>query len=284
MPAISRLLLALSVAAWALLGAAAHAAAPPGDAPARVPIARLLADEAALVSWLSARHPDIAAAGARVRQADALVDQSRVIPNPTLGLSTGMALGRRNPASLAFGDAMNLGVGVSETIELGKRGPRARAAEFRREGSRAQALGVLVNRVADARDALARTLYFGERARILTERLASARNVVALEKVRLDKGDISGIEHDRLELEAASVARDLADTRAELDLALADCSARLVGDCAGTHTPLDAIDAAALLPGGLTASNAIEQLVRSRPETTILFSAGPGRRASTLGA
>jgi cobalt-zinc-cadmium efflux system outer membrane protein len=233
-------------------------------AAAEVPVESLLTDENALLGWLATRQPDIGAAKARVEQAEALVDQSRVIPNPTLGVGVGgIALGQRNPSSLAFGDTLNVTVGVSETIELGKRGPRAKAAVLRRDASKASAVDVLVNRLADARDAMARTIYFAERAHVLSQRLASAENVVALEQVRLDHGDISGIEHDRLELEAAAVARELADNGAELDIALADCSASLLGDCSRVTATMTAVDASAPL---VIDAGSIDTLIQSRPD------------------
>jgi cobalt-zinc-cadmium efflux system outer membrane protein len=59
------------------------------------------------------------------------------------------------------------------------------------------------------------------------------------------------------------VARELADTRAELDLALADCSARLLGDCGPTEATLDAVDASAPLP---VSPGAIDGLIQRRPD------------------
>jgi cobalt-zinc-cadmium efflux system outer membrane protein len=187
-----------------------------------------------------------------------------VIPNPTLSLLVGnITLGARNPSSLPYGDTLNLGIGVSETIELGKRGPRGQAAGLRRDAARASARDAVALKLADARDALARVVYVEARKQVLEERLRSAQNVVSLEQVRLQHGDISGIDHDRLELDAATVARALAENEADLESARADCSAFLLGVCSPVDATMETVDASVPIPPDLAG---IDTLVRGRPD------------------
>jgi cobalt-zinc-cadmium efflux system outer membrane protein len=227
----------------------------------------LLADPARLAEWVSSRQPDVLAAGARVAQADAAVGQSRVIPNPNLqGGVGGLTLGSRNPQdplNSSYGDTINWSIGLSETIELGKRGPRAHAAELRREAARAGARGVLTDRLADARDAMARVVYLTERQRVFAERLRSARNVAALERVRLQHGDISGIDQDRLELDVTAVVRAAADNDADLEAARAECAALLVGVCEVGGATMTSIDGAAPVQDSYPG---LESIVRARPD------------------
>jgi cobalt-zinc-cadmium efflux system outer membrane protein len=263
--ALSGVLLLLATATASAARAAQSEADPPSDlATSVVPIETLLRDPARLAEWVQTRHPDVKAATARITQAEAAVDQSRVIPNPTLqGGVGGLTLGTRNPSTLSYGDTINWSVGVTETIEIGKRGPRAHAAELRRDASRADARQVLADRLADARDAMARVVYLTERRRILDERLKSARNVAALEHVRLERGDISGIDQDRLELDVTAVVRAAADNQAELEAARADCGALLVGQCSVGETTIEAIDGSAPVQESYPT---LEAIVRARPD------------------
>jgi cobalt-zinc-cadmium efflux system outer membrane protein len=268
------------------LGGVAHAAeagakdAGSDFASQGVPVAELLTHPDELAAWLEARHPDIAAAAARVEQAEAAVEQSHVIPNPTLAVSLGgLSVGARNPSSLPYRDTMNMSVGVSEMIELGKRGPRGQAASLRRDAARASARDVVAAKLADARDALARVVYIEERKRVLEERLRSAQHVAELEQVRLLHGDISGIDHDRLELDAAAAARALAENDADLESAMADCSALLLGTCAPVNVTMETVDASAPVPGGW---KSVDALVRARPDVQAARFAGSAARTDAV--
>ncbi len=240
-------------------------AAAPADLATRVvPVESLLLDPARLAGWIASQHPDVLAANARVEQAEAAVGQSRVIPNPNLQAGVGgLTVGARNPSNIPYGDTLNWSLGLSETIELGKRGPRARAAELRRDASRAGARGVLADRLSDARDAMARVVYLTERHRVFDERLRSSRNVAALERVRLQHGDISGIDQDRLELDVTAVLRAAADNEAELESARAECAALLVGTCDVGAANMTSVDGAAPVKDSYPG---LEAIVRARPD------------------
>src|SRR4051794_19438993 len=105
--------------------------------PPTVKVATLLRDNAALVSWMRARSNEFAASMARARQAEADAAASRLIPNPVIDASlSDVVLGQSNPPGLGFGETSIYSVGISETIEIGKRGPRSRAADLRWQSAR----------------------------------------------------------------------------------------------------------------------------------------------------
>jgi cobalt-zinc-cadmium efflux system outer membrane protein len=169
---------------------------------------------------------------ARSREAEAATKDSRLFPNPilTLGMA-GITFGRRNPEWLSFADTPNYQVTLAETIELGKRSHRIHAAELHAqsiEANRQYAQAVLL---ADARESLARVVYLGERKRVLEERLQAARGIVELDQTRLDKGDVSGIDHSRLMLDVINVERELAENANDMAEAQGACTAALGTPC-----------------------------------------------------
>lgn len=215
------------------------------------PVETLLRNSHALQRWLARRQPELRAASARVMQARAEVGADSRLPNPTLEASVSGAIGRRNPPGLPLSDTIAYSIGLSETIELGKRGPRIHAAELRRSAATQAYRGEIASQVAAARSALARVVYLEARQRILDERLAAANAVAKLDNARLAQGDVSGIDHDRLVLDAASVEREAADNRAAYQDALADCSAMLLASCAPGSATMNSVDRAAPVPDPL---------------------------------
>lgn len=261
--------------------AAEGASAPPGNADTlatHIPLRLLLSDSNALATWLYRRNPDLGAARARVDAAEAGVSQARVIPNPTLDVGVSGSASVVDPAK-DLGDTVYYSVGLSETIELGKRGPRARAAELRRDAARAETRGILADRLADARDALARTVYLTERGHVIEERLRSARHVAELERVRLEHGDISGIDQDRLELDAAAVERGLADNQVDLQAAVAECSALLLGDCWPIDAAMESVDAAAPTPETF---GDVDAMIRARPDVRAALLASSAAKSDAV--
>lgn len=243
-------ILPLAVAALAAgILYASNAFGKPTGPPA--PVERLLRDSRALETWLARRQPELRAASARVTQARAEVGADSRLPNPTLDASVSGAIGRRNPPGLPFSDTIAYSIGLSETIELGKRGPRIRAAELRRSAATHAYRGELASQLAAARSALARVVYLEARQRILDERLSAANAVAKLDSTRLAHGDVSGIDHDRLVLDAATVEREAADNRAAYQDALADCSAVLVASCTPGSADMKSVDQAAPVPDPL---------------------------------
>ncbi|MFO0758804.1 MAG: TolC family protein [Byssovorax sp.] len=241
-------LLTTSSTAWSDMNGVAN---PPASRAA--PVGALLRDPAALGEWVAQHHGEVLAAGSRVAQAQADAGTSRLVPNPTLDAALGgINVGPRNPTSLGFGDSLNFGLGVTQTIEIGKRGPRIEAADIRVEGAKKAMQGTLADRVAEARLALGRIAYLKTRLAVIEDGLASARKGAELEKSRLEHGGLSGNDYDRLLLDVISLETDVARARSELDGAAAACQGALFGPCDVQASDIADLDAAAPLPPSMT--------------------------------
>jgi cobalt-zinc-cadmium efflux system outer membrane protein len=280
---LSRVLLPVFVAAfcsslgrsaWAE-GAAASPAPPvtppasPSATVAAAPIATLLADPPSLVAWLKRMNPDVRAAASRVQQADAQVGASRLWQNPTLEVGVNsITLGKFvQPApGVTRSDTINYSVGVSQTIELGKRGPRVRAAKLRRDASSEDYRSTLLGLVSDARAAMTKVAYLGARQHILEDGLVSAQSMADLTKIRLDRGDVSGVDQDRLLLDVERVERDVADNRSDLEDALADCEALLFAPCSSDAATLETAEKSA----GKSSYDDIDAAIAGRPDLRAL--------------
>ncbi len=79
-------------------------------------------------------------------------------------------------------------------------------------------------------------------------RPGSPRTVAKLDRTRLAQGDVSGIDHDRLMLDAASVAREVAVNHAAYQEALANCDATLLADCTPGSATMSSVDTSAPVP------------------------------------
>jgi outer membrane protein, heavy metal efflux system len=242
----------------------------PGTPGPAAPIATLLAEPNELVAWLTRMNPEVRAASARVAQASAQVGQSRVWQNPTLdaGLNN-IAVGRLNRVAPGFtrADALSYSLGLSQTFELGKRGPRSDAAKLHRDASAEDYRSTLLALVSDARAAMTRVAYLGAREHILEDSLLSAQSMAELTKIRLDRGDVSGVDHARLVLDAERVERDVADNRSDLQDALANCEALLFAPCQADGTSLDAAERSA---GGQFAADDLNGVIANRPDLRAL--------------
>jgi cobalt-zinc-cadmium efflux system outer membrane protein len=207
----------------------------------------LLASPPALVSWLEEHSAEVRAARQRSVQAAEDLGQSRVLPNPALELGLGnIPLGQTNPPGLGFSDTVNFTVGLTEMIEIGKRGPRIRGAELRAQAAGEDARAALGGRAADARAALGRTAWLVVRQRALEQNLRQTRELVDIETRRRDAGDISDAELGRIVLDADAVQMDVDHNRTELSSALSDCRAVMAAPCA-----TDDVDDGTLERGGI---------------------------------
>jgi outer membrane protein, heavy metal efflux system len=283
-PPLIRALLPVFVAAFGiLLGHSAWAEQPASELPASAPlpppqsapvpaapIATLLAEPRALLAWLTRMNPAVHAARARVAQADDQLEASRAWQNPTLGLAlNNLTVGRFNqPApGVSRGDTLSYSVGLSQTFELGKRGPRSEAAKLHREASEQDYRGTLLALVSDARAAMTRVAYLEARRHILEDSLLSAQSMADLTKIRLDRGDVSGVDHARLMLDSERVGRDVSDNRSDLQDALADCEALLFAPCAASGVTLEAAEKAA---AGSVAVDDLNGAIAARPDLRAL--------------
>jgi outer membrane protein TolC len=219
------------------------------------PVARasqLLGDPPALEQWLRAHHPDVGVIAARSREAVAATRDARLIPNPLLTLTWGgVAVGTRNPSDLPYHQTQNYQVTIAETIEIGKRGHRIQAADLHAEAVRLDGQYAQTHLVAQARENLARVVYLLERHRVLEERLETAKGIVDLDNIRLERGDVSGIDHDRLLLDIVNVEREIANNSTELAAAQSSCRISFAAPCEA-DVPAEVLDTLLVLPNGMT--------------------------------
>jgi outer membrane protein TolC len=209
--------------------------------PAQAAEGSLLLDPAALMRRLARRSPAIAAARARVEQARSALGQSQLHPDPTLDAGAGGAVGTRNPSDLGWSDTTNWNLGLQETFEIGKRRPRIAAANLRLEEEELRLEDLAGDQARSARAALAREAYLRARLALMEESLAAARQTLEVERGRLQNGDMSSNDFDRLTLDTTLLELDQPRTRSEHESAQADVRALLGQDC-----PLEQDGAAAL--------------------------------------
>lgn len=195
-------------------------------------VATLLRDSSRLMAWLKSHSPELGAARARVAQSSADARQSYLVPNPVLDASLGnVPLGETTPAGLGLGETAIYTVGLSETIELGKRGPRIAGAALRQESASLQLAATEREQRSVARFALGSALHRALRVSIFKETLADAEGAANLERTRYEQKALSGTEYDRLLLDLANLRADFEREQAQYSAALADCAAALGAVC-----------------------------------------------------
>ncbi|MCA9671769.1 MAG: TolC family protein, partial [Myxococcales bacterium] len=172
----------------------------------------------------------------RVEAAAAAERKAGLWPNPTLELAMGtIPIGPKNPEftgrDIGFNDIVNYSVALSQTFELGKRGPRIDAARWIRRARHSLLLRQIGERAAQARLAIVELFAARRRLAILERMLADAKRVRELERVRLQQGHLSGNDFDRLQVETISLAARRTRAAGQLQRAIAGCAALLAAPC-----------------------------------------------------
>jgi cobalt-zinc-cadmium efflux system outer membrane protein len=222
--------LSCSLALAATLAARPGIAAP--EVRAAAPVGKLLEDPSLLARWLAKRSAEVAGARADLEAARAESRNARLLPNPTLDFSvSNFAVGDTNPKGLGLDRTLIYGLGLSETVELGKRGPRRDAADQRVGAARARVGATLGERVAEARLALGRVVYTQARAKTLDDMLSDARKSAEIAKGRLDHQALSAVDYDRLLLDLSALESEAARSHADAEAASSACTAALVSPC-----------------------------------------------------
>jgi cobalt-zinc-cadmium efflux system outer membrane protein len=190
-----------------------------------------LPGEAELGRWLWDRAPGLAVSRARVSVARAQITRSEALPNPTLDLSWNtIPVGETNPAHLnaPLSNVPNYAVFLSQPFELGKRGPRQRAARHGAEAALWDAVEQLRLTWLDLQMVIARAASSEQRIAALTGLAEDAGKLSELQRRRAEKGDVANLEFERARLEEERLRSSLAEERHKLEVALTDC-ARLTG-------------------------------------------------------
>ena len=154
-------------------------------------------------------------------------------------------LGETNPPGLGFNETAIYTVGLSETVELGKRGPRIAGAELREKSASLQLVAAERDQLSAARLALGTALHSGLRVAIFQETLQDAEHGADLERTRYEQKALSGTEYDRLLLDVANLRADFEREQAEYSAALADCAAALGAECELSGTREDDLSGSA---------------------------------------
>ncbi len=204
-----------------VLGCAANAAT--GDAPA-LDLAKLPEpNEVARLVWEHA--PDLAQARAKVGLAEADVWRSELLPNPTFDFGwSGLTVGETNPAGLTLGQTPSYTFTLSETFELGKRGPRQTAARLGRRAVSFEGWEALRQRFLDVEGRIAEVASAEVRIAALADAADDAARLTVLQQARASKGDTSGLDADRARLEEQKILSNLGEARENLQNALIECS------------------------------------------------------------
>jgi cobalt-zinc-cadmium efflux system outer membrane protein len=213
---------ALALALAICLGAAA-----PGDAGARP-----VWTEADALAAFEASSPALAEARAVEDAARADVAQAGLRPNPTLGLGASNIPLQTNPTWGNGAGIRNNVVGsveLDQPLELGGKRPRRVAVA---KGALAGAALSRADAVRTARAELRLAFWGAVRARerrVLAEAVrARSGETLRIMRSRFENQDISALDLDKIELEAAQQENDLADAVAAERAAVADLL-RLVG-------------------------------------------------------
>jgi cobalt-zinc-cadmium efflux system outer membrane protein len=213
------------------------------------PAAQLLQDDHALARWVLAHSEDVAAAAAEVMGARAAHRGSRLFPNPMVDVAVGnLELGKTMGVHHTPGETLYYGVGLSELVELGKREPRIAAAQLHARAAQGRLSATLGERVAVARQAMARLIYAQARAEALDTSLSQARGVADVAKGRLDHAALSGVDYDRLLIDLAGIQTESAHAHADAESASADCRAALLAPCDLAGVSVETLNATTPVP------------------------------------
>lgn len=229
----------LFLAACLLL--AAPAARAEAATPTTLPLASL-PDEDHLAALLWERSPEFAAARARVASAGADVTRAHLLPNPEADLSWNtIPIGPTNPPGLnRLKEVPNYVVGLSELVELGKRGPRQDAARAALSATAWDVQASLRARTYDVLERAAEVAAAEVRLAQLEALAADAAKLTELQRARQRHGDSAGLDVDRAVLEEEQLQTSLGEEHERLAEALRACAQTVGVPC----TPFGDGDAA----------------------------------------
>jgi cobalt-zinc-cadmium efflux system outer membrane protein len=207
---------------------ASTAAAPPAAAAPSDPF-----DENQLATAIWQFAPDVLAARRDLIDAEAVRDRTTLLPNPTLTATWGtIPLGHRTGDPYpGFWDVPNYNVGVSELIEIGKRGPRQRAAEAARAVNQFSVMESYLRTFFGVLETMSDQAAAAARLAVLERLVGDSQESLRLQGARADKGDIAPLEVDRLEVEHSRLLSSMRDAEASREGAVIACSALLGAPC-----------------------------------------------------
>jgi cobalt-zinc-cadmium efflux system outer membrane protein len=226
---------AIVLAAWSA-GAGAQAPPPAADA-VRVP-ARLTLDEA--LQFAETRSPAHAEARARRAVAEAEAVGARLRPNPTLDVEfRGYPL--FEPDLPPVLDSAELTIAIDQEFEPGgRRGLRRDAASLGARMSAAESDDVARRLRLDVQRAFLQVVLAQAELTAANDTLAGVDRVLALNRVRYEQGELSGVELRRLQVER----HRFADDALVAELAVRNARSRLLAliNVRPLDQPFEAVD------------------------------------------
>jgi cobalt-zinc-cadmium efflux system outer membrane protein len=222
---------AACLVAWLCLAAASRARAvvDPGLTPDDY------ADESRLAAAVWERSPEVIDARQESMVAASEETRAHLLPNPQLDLAWGtIPVGPTNPRDLndPIGNVPNYSAGLSELIELGKRGPRQAATGAEREAATWRAVAVFADRYFELLAAVGKIAMAEERANMLDRQVGESERLLQLEQARADKGEIAKMQSARTEAEHMRLVAERDGTRSDLEEARAACAELVAQPCA----------------------------------------------------
>ncbi|MBX7099348.1 MAG: TolC family protein [Myxococcaceae bacterium] len=184
-----------------------------------------LPDDGALAALVWERATDLQLERVRLAQAKGDADRAHLLPNPGLDVSLNtIPLGTTNPPGLSFGEVPNVAIGLSEQVELFKRGPRQAATGAALTAEVQVARDLVRQRWLDLLDGIAEIATAQARTAELTELVKDAAELTRLQVERAKLGDTAALDADRAALEEEKLRAQLATEQSRLQQALAQCA------------------------------------------------------------
>jgi cobalt-zinc-cadmium efflux system outer membrane protein len=193
------------------------------------------ADDTRLAAAVWERSPDVIDARQESMVAASEETKAHLLPNPQLDVEWGtIPVGPSNPRDLTdpIGNVPNYTAGLSELIELGKRGPRQAATGAEREAASWRAVAVFADKYFGLLAAVGKIATAEERAAMLDRQVSESERLLQLEQARADKGEIAEMQAARTETEHLRLVAERDGARSELEEARAVCAELVAEPCA----------------------------------------------------
>jgi cobalt-zinc-cadmium efflux system outer membrane protein len=192
------------------------------------------ADEPQLLAWLWQHSPSVVAARADADLAGAAVVQAGLWQNPQLDAMWGtIPIGQTTPAGLSnsLGKVSNLGMGLSQQFEPGKRPARKALAQSSVELARMNARDVLNGEFFGLLEAIGRVALTQVRQASFEALVTTSSELLELQRARAGKGDVAGVDVTRAEVEHQRLLAQWSGLDRQLVDALAGCAALVGTSC-----------------------------------------------------
>ncbi|MFT3922790.1 MAG: TolC family protein [Myxococcales bacterium] len=223
-----------------------------------------------LEAALAERAPEVTAARRDAALSDAEVRQSHLYNNPQLDTSWGtLPVGASNPAGLAhpYANVPNYGIGFTQTIPIGKRGPRQRQAKALSVAAHANVEVTTRSLAFDLADILGELATSTLRREGFAELEASAERSLTLAKSRLATQFGTGLDVDRSSIDAQRVKQQRLGSESAIREQLAACSSLVMRPCEGFA---DSSEALSYLHTWLEQTQQSQAPLKQRPDLRVL--------------